>query len=188
MAAFLRGAFLSAGTLTNPEKDYHLEFLVSHRRLAQDLAALLAEVGLPAKSTQRRGCMVVYYKESEHIEDLLTMMQATLSSLELMNVKIYKDLRNRVNRVTNCETANLSKTVEAVHRQLWAIDLIDRTSGLQNLPEGLQEIALMRREHEEMSLSELGQELKRPLSRSGVNHRLQKLIHIAQEIEKSRES
>lgn len=185
-AAFLRGAFLVCGTMTDPQKDYHLEFLLSHRKLSLDLTHILTQANLEAKTTERRGAVVVYFKESENIEDLLTLMKATNSSLLLMNVKIYKDLRNRVNRVTNCETANLSKTVEAVRRQLWAIDLIDQVEGLDSLPPALREIAEQRRAHEEMSLSELGEVLNPPLTRSGVNHRLQKLILRAQELERQK--
>lgn len=183
VGAFLRGAFLACGTLTNPQKDYHLEFLLSRRKLAMDLVHILGEAGLQAKTVTRRSALVVYLKESEQIEDLLTLMQAVKSSLECMNVKIYKDMRNRVNRMTNCETANLSKTVEAVRKQIWAIDLIESTIGLDSLPARLREVAQVRRENEEMSLSELGGALSQPLTRSGVNHRLQKIIELAEQLQ-----
>lgn len=181
--AFFRGAFLSCGTISNPRSDYHLEFLISHRKLAQDLADFIGEKDLKVKVTPRKGAMVVYIKESESIEDFLTMTGAVKSTLEIMNVKIYKDIRNRVNRITNCETANISKTVEAVLRQLHAIDVLEKAGVLNSLPGELQEMAQLRRENTELSLSELGELLQRPLSRSGVNHRLQRLIREAQRLE-----
>lgn len=177
--AFLRGAFLACGTLSNPERDYHLEFFLPRRKLAEDLCVLLREMDLPFKVTSRRGAAVAYCKESEHIEDLLTMMQATQSTLRLMNIKIYKDVRNRVNRVTNCETANLTKTVEAVRRQTQAIERLQRVGMLPTLPAALQEAARLRLENPELSLSELGAMMSPPLSRSGMNHRLQKLMELA---------
>ena len=179
-AAFLRGAFLSCGTLSNPERDYHLEFFLPRRKLAEDLCVLLREMELPFKTTDRRGATVAYCKESEHIEDLLTLMQATQSTLRLMNIKIYKDVRNRVNRVTNCETANLTKTVEAVRRQAQAIERLEQTGMLATLPAPLQQAAQLRLEYPELSLSELGEMMSPPLSRSGMNHRLQKLIDLAE--------
>ena len=123
---------------------------------------------------------MAYCKESEHIEDLLTLMQATQSTLRLMNIKIYKDVRNRVNRVTNCETANLTKTVEAVRRQAQAIERLEQTGMLATLPAPLQQAAQLRLEYPELSLSELGEMMSPPLSRSGMNHRLQKLIDLAE--------
>lgn len=183
--AFLRGAFLACGTLSNPERDYHLEFFLPRRKLAEDLCVLLRELELPFKITDRRGAAVAYCKESEHIEDLLTMMQATQSTLRLMNIKIYKDVRNRVNRVTNCETANLTKTVEAVRRQTRAIERLEETGVLASLPVPLQEAARLRVEYPELSLSELGQKMSPALSRSGMNHRLQKLMELAEKLESS---
>lgn len=180
--AFLRGAFLSCGTLSNPERDYHLEFFLPRRKLAEDLCVLLRELELPFKTTDRRGATVAYCKESEHIEDLLTIMQATQSTLKLMNIKIYKDVRNRVNRVTNCETANLTKTVEAVRRQSRAIERLEERGVLASLPASLQEAARLRMEYPELSLSELGQKMSPSLSRSGMNHRLQKLIELAESL------
>ncbi len=180
--SFLRGAFLSCGSLSNPEKDYHLEFFLPRRKLAEDLTVLLRELGLPFKTTDRRGAAVAYCKESECIEDLLTLMQATGSTLKLMNIKIYKDVRNRVNRVTNCETANLSKTVEAVRRQTDAIRRLERHGMLASLPAPLREAARLRMEYPELSLSELGQKMSPSLSRSGMNHRLQKLLELAEKL------
>ncbi len=181
-AAFLRGFFLACGSVTDPQRAYHLEFAAGKYHLAFDVALLLAEALSRPKLTQRGGGYVVYYKESESIEDALTYMQATRSSLALMEVKMMKQLRNRVNRATNCETANLSKSLEAGRRQLQAIERLEQTAGLSALPTELQEVARLRRENPEASLSELGQMLAEPLSRSGVNHRLARVVAIAEAV------
>ena len=175
IAHFLRGAYLACGNLTDPLKSYHLEFVTQHLKLAEDLYELISEVLAPPKMTTRRGSRVIYYKESEHIEDMLTYMGAVRSSLELMNVKIYKDLRNKANRVTNCETANIEKTVNAAAKQVQDIELIVSHRGLEALPDNLRELAQLRLDHPEMSLADLGRELSEPLSRSGVNHRFQRI-------------
>ena len=157
-AAFVRGAFLSCGTMTNPEVDYHLEFSVPFLN------------------------MLVYFKESESIEDCLTLMGATSAALELMGVKMVKDIRNNINRVTNCESANIDKTVAAAAVQSEALRKIERTVGLDALPEELREIAYLRLENPELSLRELGEALDRPLTRSGVNHRLRRILEFAEKL------
>lgn len=182
LAYFLRGAYLVCGNLTDPYKSYHLEFVTPHLRLAQDLQNLITGVLAPPKMAVRRGARVIYYKESEHIEDMLTYIGAMRSSLELMNVKIYKDLRNKANRVTNCETANIEKTVTAAAKQVEDIALISAHRGMQSLSDDLQELANLRLEHPEMSLADLGQALSEPLSRSGVNHRFQRIAAAAEAI------
>ncbi|HCC35608.1 MAG TPA: DNA-binding protein WhiA [Ruminococcaceae bacterium] len=179
--AFLRGSFLSCGSMMNPQKDYHLEFLVPRQRLSEDLAALLGELELSPKTAMRGGARVVYFKESERIEDLLTLMSAVKKSLELMDIKIYKDMRNRVNRLTNCETYNITKTVKAAVTQLEAIDRLEKDGRLRGLPEELYRIALIRRENPEASISELAALSGETISRSGINHRLKKLVRIAEE-------
>ncbi|MBC8569528.1 DNA-binding protein WhiA [Zongyangia hominis] len=186
VAYFLRGAYLACGNLTDPYKSYHLEFVTQHYKLAEDLQQLISTVLAPPKMTVRRGARVVYYKESEHIEDMLTYIGAMRSSLELMNVKIYKDLRNKANRVTNCETANIEKTVTAAAKQVEDIELIAAHRGMQSLSDDLQELAVLRLEHPEMSLADLGRELSQPLSRSGVNHRFQRIAAAAETIRKER--
>jgi len=175
----LRGAFLAAGSITDPQKDYHLEFVSGHQKLCRDLIALLKELSLEPKYIARKGSGIVYFKESEQIEDLLTMMSATNCTLTLMGVKIIKSIRNNANRVTNCETANITKTVDAAGSQLEMIELIYRQQGLDSLPAELREIALARMDNPDMSLRELGASLSPPLSRSGVNHRLARLKEIA---------
>lgn len=175
--AFLRGVFLVCGSIVDPEKDYHMEFVSSHLRLGQDLADFMTEIGLEPKTIVRKGNFVVYFKDSSQIEDTLTFMGAVQNSLELMNVKVYKDLRNKVNRVTNCETANIGKTVNAAGLQLEAIEKLQQSKGYGSLPEELREIAEIRLANPDASLRELA--AIAGISRSGVNHRLNKLIEIA---------
>lgn len=182
-ASFLRGAFLSCASVTNPEREYHLEFVAPFMKLAGDLSLLLSQVedlGLSPAITNRKGAFVVYLKESECIADLLTLMGAPQSAMELMQVKMLKEVRNNVNRKMNFETANLDKTAAAAARQLIAIEAIMEHMGLEQLPEDLQEIARLRYENPDMSLRELGESLSEPLTRSGVNHRLRRLMELAE--------
>lgn len=177
--AFIRGAFLACGSIADPNKDYHLEFLIPHMRLANDFIQLLSAHGLSPRLVMRGSSPVVYFKESDNIEDLLTLMNATNHTLELMNIKIYKDVRNKINRITNCETANLTKTVNAAVAQLEAIRKLTKTGELQKLPPELQEAAALREEHPELSLSELCRLYDGRITRSGLNHRLRRLIELA---------
>lgn len=181
--AYLRGAFLVCGAVTDPEHDYHLEFAAPHYNLSRDLLALLRELDFPAKVTTRGGSYVVYIKESERIEDCLTLLGATRASLELMGVKMVKSIRNDTNRRINCESANIDKTVQAAGAQMDALSRIEATCGLSALPEELQAVARLRLEHPEMSLRDLGAAMEPPLSRSGVNHRLQRIIKFAEGLE-----
>lgn len=183
--AFLRGCFLACSSVTDPEKEYHLEFVVPDDRLAGDLLKFMDETGIPAKSTKRKGNNIIYLKESEHIEDLLTLIGATKSTLELMNVKIYKDVRNKVNRVTNCETANIGKTVVASSNQIKDIEWIAQNKGLDYLPEELRSIAQLRLDNPELSLSELCEISNTGLTKSGMNHRLKKITQIADDLRKT---
>lgn len=176
-AAFLRGAFLSCGTLVEPEKDYHLEFASPHRHLTQDLAVFFSEHEMEPKLISRKGSYVVYFKESSQIEDVLTYIGAVSHSLQLMDIKIYKEIRNTANRVTNCETANIDKTVAAAAEQCEAIKKIIAENRFEDLSDDLKEAARLRLENPELSLRELAQTLK--ISRSGVFHRLKKLTEIA---------
>lgn len=182
MPAFIRGAYLSCGTIENPGKNYHMEFVTPFLNLSRDLLFMLVEIGFEPKSVTRKGNYIVYFKESEQIEDLLTYMGAAHQSLELMNIKVYKDLRNKANRVTNCETANISKTVNASTMQVEAIKSLRRLKGLAALPEELREIAQLRIDNPDVSLRELGALMKPPLSRSGVNHRLRKITELAKKV------
>lgn len=185
---FLRGAYLVCGSLTNPEKDYHCEFDVSYMNLCKDLSALIGEVLTQPKSTIRRGSYMVYYKESENIEDLLTYIGAPMSAVELMNIKIIKDIKNRVNRRMNCDNANLDKTLNASFQQVQDIKYIFDVKGNTFLSEELRTVAEIRLENPDMSLRELGESVEPPLSRSGVNHRLKRIGEIAAEIRKQQEN
>ena len=181
-AAFLRGAFLVCGAVTNPQVDYHLEFSVPYLNLSRDFVTLLGEQGLNARTVRRKGDYVVYFKESEQIEDCLTRIGATGASLELMNVKLIKSIRNNVNRAANCESANLDKTVAASLIQTEAMRRLEASVGLDALPEDLRELCRLRLENPDFSLRELGEQLIPPLSRSGVNHRLQRILALAEEL------
>lgn len=179
----ISGIFLSCGSVNNPEKKYHMEFVMPNIQLCNDFGLLLLDnFSILAKQTERKNAQVVYIKESENIIDLLTIMGATNSSLELMNVKIMKDLRNKINRAVNCDNANIEKTLKAAEKQINDIEIIDSTVGIDSLPETLQEIARLRYENPDISLKELGALLKPPISRSGVNHRLVRLSEIADKI------
>lgn len=186
VAAFLRGAFLSCGTVTDPQKDYQLEFVVPYMNLAKDLKSLVGEVlepDLMPGLTHRRGAYVVYIKDSERVADLITCMGAGNAAMELMQAKMLKELRNNVNRKTNFETANLGKTAQASAAQLLAIEKILHSSGgVSDLPEELQELAMLRYRNPELSLRELGEALSEPLSRSGVNHRLRRIVELAEHL------
>ena len=176
---FLRGAYLVCGSLTDPNKEYHMEFGVSYMNLSRDLSTLIGEVLSQPKSTVRRGAYIVYYKESENIEDMITYIGAVLSSLEMMNIKIEKDIKNRVNRRMNCDNANMDKTLNASMQQVEDIKYIFEKKDESFLPDELLQIARLRLENPEMSLRELCESVEPPLSRSGVNHRLKKIGEIA---------
>lgn len=184
--AFIAGAFLSCGSVTEPIKEYHLEFAVPYYELTQDLLALLTSVGINAKYTERKNVYVIYLKDSESIEDLLTLMGATMSSIDLMNVKIYKDVRNKANRIANCDSANIERTLKASERQIADIEYIMETEGLDNLSPELRNAAEIRLENPDVSLKELGEMLDKPVGRSGANHRLKKLSEIAERIRAER--
>ncbi len=178
-AAFLRGVFLSCGSIANPDKNYHLEFVVPYHNLSLDLLKILTDYGLKAKHILRKYSYVIYLKDSESIEDLLTLMGAVNSSLELMGIKIQKDVRNKINRQMNFESANMSRSIEAGLAQVEAIEIIEKKQGLDSLSDELKEVAFLRRENPDMSLKQLGENLSVPISRSGVNHRLMKIMELA---------
>lgn len=182
LTAFLRGAYLACGSVMNPERAYHLEFTVPYHNLAGDLEARLKEAEVPAKRTTRKGVQVVYCKESGAIEDFLTALGATKSSLALMGIKVYKDMRNNANRRTNFETANIDKTVNAAVAQLRDIEYLLERKGEDYLPPPLRQVAIARRDNPEMSLRELGEILPERATRSAVNHRLRKISRMAEEL------
>ncbi|MBP0959230.1 MAG: DNA-binding protein WhiA [Oscillospiraceae bacterium] len=182
LPAFLIGLFLASGSVIDPNKEYHLEFVTPFSEIAEEIKNLLIHVGVSVKLSERKGFYIVYLKESESIEDLLTYMGATMSSLEIMNVKILKDVRNKANRISNCDTANIEKSIAAAAKQVEDIEFIEKTIGFGSLSEDLREIAEIRLENPDYSLRELGQALEKPISRSGVNHRMKKLSAIAEDI------
>ena len=182
LGVFTAGVFLACGSVNDPSKEYHLEFACPEESIAGELMTLLRDIGVTAKIVLRRGQYVVYVKDSESIEDTLTFIGASQCTLEIMNVKIYKDMRNKVNRIANCDNANIDKVVNAAMKQIEDILLIDRTVGLDSLSAELREAAELRLENSGMSLQEIGDNLSVPISRSGVNHRFQKLKKIAEEI------
>ncbi len=180
--AFLAGAFLSCGTVSTPQKDYHLEFTVAYMNLSKSFVTLLREMELSPKATTRKGYHVIYFKVSEQIEDCLYLMGASSSMFEMMNVKILKEIRNSANRKANCEAANIEKIVRAASPQIAAILKIKEKKGLASLPDSLRKMAEIRLENPDLSLSELAGMFDPPLSRSGVNHRLTRLMKIADDI------
>ena len=182
--AYIKGSFLGSGSVSNPEKAYHLEFVTSSQEHAEDLMNLINSYGLSAKVISRKNSFIVYLKEGEQIVDILSIIGAFNSLFEFENVRIVKDMRNNVNRIVNCETANLSKTVNAAVRQVESIRLIEKELGLARLSKPLREIAEMRLDYPDESLKELGEMLNPPVGKSGVNHRLRKIEKIADELRK----
>ncbi|NLO09314.1 MAG: DNA-binding protein WhiA [Clostridiales bacterium] len=178
--AFIRGAFLMCGSMSNPKKAYHLEFVTDDPLKAERLQELICTFSIDAKIILRKKYYVVYIKEGSGIVDLLNVMEAHVSLMDLENVRILKEMRNQVNRQVNCEAANINKTVEAASKQIDDIIYIRDYVGFSNLNEGLRDIARLRVEHPEASLKELGTMLLPPIGKSGVNHRLRKLSMIAE--------
>lgn len=185
LPAFLRGAFLCCGSVSDPKKDYHLEFSVPYKNLCSDLCRVISEVstrGKEPKQVKRKGMFVAYIKDSEEIADLLTYMGAPIAAMELMQEKILKSIRNNVNRKTNSEIANINKTAKASAVQIEAIEKIKRKKGLDFLSDDLKSIATLRLEYPEHSLRDLGEMLTPPISRSGANHRMKRILEIADSI------
>jgi DNA-binding protein WhiA len=180
--AFLRGAFLASGTISHPEKSYHMEIVCNNMSLANDVKRLINSFGFRSKIVERRKSYVVYLKESDQISDFLALIGANNQVLKFENIRIIKELRNRTNRIVNCESANLDKTIDSAARQIKAINLINDCGGMDKLPEKLQTIARLRLENPESSLAELGQLLQPPLQKSGVSHRFKKIEEIADKL------
>ena len=180
--AFIRGAFLASGSMSDPNKSYHFEIVCRTMEQAEQLQQLMNGFETEAKIVERKGHYVVYLKEGSQIVDMLNVMEAYVSLMNLENVRILKEMRNSVNRKVNCETANISKTVNAAVKQLEDIELIRSKLGLDQLPQNLREMALIRLEYPEAALKELGNYLTPPVGKSGVNHRLRKQSAIAEEL------
>lgn len=182
IGAFLSGAYLACGNITDPEKSYHMEFVVRNRALAEDFLRLLEEAIPGARISGRRRSHIVYYKECGPIEDLMTLMGATRSCLAVIDIETFKSVRNRANRATNCETANIDKMVGAATSQIEDIRLVFQTKGEDALPGPLVAAARLRLTYPEASLRELAALSPEPISRSGIHHRLDKLSKLAEEI------
>lgn len=180
--AFLRGTFLAVGSMSNPEKGYHLEYVCADAQQAAQIMDTLLAYGIRAKTVVRKKYQVVYIKESEEIVELLNVIGAHVSLMKLENLRIFKDMRNSINRKVNCETANISKTVHAATKQIADIQYIKEHYGFDNLKENLRQVAELRLEYPDAALKELGEYLSPPVGKSGVNHRLRKLSELAEKL------
>ena len=183
--AFLKGAFLACGTVSDPNKSYHLEFVVPYRTLSFDLLKLLTESGIKAKHMVRRYVNVIYIKDSESIEDLLHLMGASMSAFEIAHIKIYKNFRNVSNRRTNFDDANTTRVAAAACEQIYAIRALHESGKYALLEPELQQVANAREENPDASLSELGALFSPPMTRSAVNHRLKKLVALSKNNEET---
>ena len=183
-ASFLRGVFFGGGSVTDPAKRYHLEMTGSHFQASRELEVLLRECGYPPKNLARNGSLITYFKQSEQVEDFLTLIGAPVAAMHIMSTKLEKDLRNSVNRRLNCDSANLDKAVLAAQEQLEAIRLLDMTGILKHLPEKLKQTAALRLENPELTLTELAESFDPPVTKSCLNHRLRKLIEMAKSTKK----
>lgn len=179
--SFLRGVFLGAGSITNPNNYYHLEIVLKNEHTAKDVHDIITRFNIPSRITKRKNSNIVYIKDVNHISDFLNIIGAHKAMLDIENVRILKEMRNSVNRIVNCETANLTKIVDASIRHINAIKYLQNINRLDKLPDSLKEIAYLRLEYQDLSLKELGLLLDKPLGKSGVNHRLNKIVQIAEE-------
>ena len=182
-ASFLRGAFLSGGSVTDPQKRYHLELATSHVQAGREVEALLRDMGFEPKNVMRQNNLITYFKSSTHIEDLLTLIGAPGRALEIMSAKIEKEMRNTVNRRVNCDAANLDKAVLASREQVEAFTRLTESGAINDLPVKLQEVAVARLLQPELTLSELAATFDPPLTKSCLNHRIRKLMEIAKKEE-----
>ncbi len=180
--SFLSGAFLGGGSVNNPKKSYHLEFDTKCKDYAEDVLRALSEEGINAKITERKSRYVVYVKDSDSVAAVLGLIGAGYAALELYNISVEKEIRNDVNRRVNCENANLDRQGIAASKQLYAISKIEKKIGLATLSDALREMAEVRREYPDVSIKELGEKLATPIGKSGVNHRLNRLIEIAENL------
>ena len=184
--AFLRGVFLASGSISDPERFYHFEIVCMTMEKAELIQSVLLSFELDARIVQRKKYYVVYIKEGEQIVDLLNVMEAHLSLLNLESLRVIKEVRNSINRKVNCETANLNRTVNAAVKQIEDINYIKDTVGFEYLNEALRDVAVLRLENTETSLKELGEMLSPPVGKSGVNHRLRKISEIADKLRKNK--
>ncbi len=182
-ASFLRGAFLAGGSVTDPEKRYHLELTTSHAQASREMSALLTEMGFLPRSVMRGGNSVTYFKQCEHIEDLLTTIGAPAAAVEMMTTKLEKELVNNANRAMNCDMANVNKTLDAAMEQCEAIEILRDAGRLELLPKQIQETALLRLQYPELSLLQLAERCDPPVTKSCMNHRMRKIMEIARDLD-----
>ncbi|MBC8589694.1 DNA-binding protein WhiA [Wansuia hejianensis] len=180
--SYVRGAFLGGGSISNPEKTYHLEMVTNNKGHSHNLSNIINSFGLNSKIVTRKENYVVYLKEGEQIVDLLNIMGAHQALLKLEDIRVLKDVRNNINRIVNCETANLSKTINASMRQIEDIQTIEKHMGINKLPDNLRQLAELRLGNRDASLKELGTMLNPPVGKSGVNHRFRKIEEIAEDL------
>ena len=179
--SFLRGAFMAGGSVTDPEKRYHLELATSHLRVSREVYSLLMELGFFPKDTTRGGNSILYFKQSDYIEDVLTTLGAPVCAMRIMEAKVEKDLRNGVNRRVNCETANLGKAVDAAQEQLAAIRRLEANGTYRDLPDKLRKTAELRKANPEATLQELAQMQDPPLTKSAINHWMRKIMELSKQ-------
>lgn len=179
--AFLRGAFLAGGSVTDPEKRYHLEIATNHNQASREVSALMEEMFFLPRMVRRGGDFLLYFKQSEHIEDFLTKIGAPVSAMDIMTAKVDKEIRNGANRAMNCDMANVNKTLDAAQEQMSAIERLRGSARWDRLPEKLRQTAELRRAHPEVTLQELAELHEPPLTKSAVNHRLRKLLALGNE-------
>lgn len=180
--AFLRGAFLAGGSVTDPEKRYHMELATSHQQASREVSTLLEEMGFLPRSVQRGADALIYFKQSEHIEDLLTKIGAPAAAMDIMTAKVDKEIRNGANRAMNCDMANVNKTLDAAQEQVGAIEKLRRSARWDTLPEKLRQTAALRLEYPELSLVQLAEKCDPPVTKSCMNHRMRKLMEEAKEL------
>lgn len=178
--SFVRGAFLAGGSVTDPNKSYHLELVTDHYNVSRETYSLLLEMGFAPKEASRSGNYITYFKQSAAIEELLTTIGAPIAAMDLMATKIEKDVRNNVNRKVNCDTANVTKTVDAAQQQIEAISRLRKSGGFEALPQKLRETAQLRIDNPELSLTELAELFAPPVTKSCLNHRLRKIMALAE--------
>ena len=180
--AFLRGAFLAGGSVTDPEKRYHLELATSHVPASREVQALMEEMGFLPRSIRRGADALLYFKQSEHIEDFLTKIGAPAAAMDIMTAKVDKEIRNGANRAMNCDMANVNKTLDAAQEQVGAIEKLRRSARWDTLPEKLRQTAALRLEYPELSLVQLAEKCDPPVTKSCMNHRMRKLMEVAKEL------
>ncbi len=179
--AFIRGTFLGAGSINNPDKTYHLEINLSNKENMENLYSLLKQININCKKFEQENKFSIYFKDGEEIAKFIALLGANNSVLKFEDIRVQKDMRGKVNRIVNCQTANLNKTLNASVEQIDAIRNLQVTNRFNKLDDNLKEIALLRLEYPDISLVELGKKLKNPIGKSGVNYRLKKIIQIANE-------